>query len=92
MSKPHTGEPALRYLGIQIFWLVFTQRNEVAVFIQPGKQPYLRPDARSHRWSDRRLQEGYELDAKTAKNVPKAMVGKVLSRNQATALLKKLGK
>ena len=38
------------------------------------------------------LQEGHALDAKIAKKVPKAQFGKILSRTQATALLKKLGK
>ena len=36
------------------------------------------------------FQEGYELDDKTAKKVPKRMIGRVLSRKEATALLKKL--
>ncbi len=36
--------------------------------------------------------EGYELDAKTAKKVPKALIGKVLSRGEATPLLRRLGK
>lgn len=36
------------------------------------------------------FQEGYELDDKTARKVPKAQVGKPLSRKQANALLKKL--
>ena len=38
------------------------------------------------------FQEGHELNAKTAKKVPKAQIGKILSRKQATALLKKLDK
>lgn len=38
------------------------------------------------------FQEGYELDAKTAKKVPKGLIGKSLSRKEAAALLKKLGK
>jgi hypothetical protein len=37
------------------------------------------------------FQEGYELDAKTSKKVPKTLVGKQLSRKQTTALLKRLG-
>ena len=38
------------------------------------------------------FQEGHELDAKMAKKVPKAQIGKILSRAQATALLKRLDK
>jgi hypothetical protein len=37
------------------------------------------------------FQEGHELDDKTAKRVPKAQIGKILSRKEATALLKRLG-
>ena len=37
------------------------------------------------------FQEGHELDDKTAKKVPKGMIGRVLSRKEATALLRKLG-
>jgi hypothetical protein len=37
------------------------------------------------------FQEGHELDDKTAKKVPKAMIGRVLSRKEATAILGKLG-
>jgi hypothetical protein len=37
------------------------------------------------------FQEGHRLDAKMARKVPKALIGKRLSRTQATALLKKLG-
>jgi hypothetical protein len=36
------------------------------------------------------FQEGHELDAKIAKKVPKAQIGKPLNRRQATALLKRL--
>ena len=38
-----------------------------------------------------KFQEGHELNAKTAKKVPKAMIEKPLTRKQATVLLKKLG-
>jgi hypothetical protein len=37
------------------------------------------------------FQEGHELDDKTAKKVPKDMIGRLLSRKEATALLRKLG-
>jgi hypothetical protein len=36
------------------------------------------------------FQESHELDDKTAKRVPKAMIGRVLFRKEATALLTKL--
>jgi hypothetical protein len=38
------------------------------------------------------FQEGHELDAKTATKVPKAQIGRILSRPQTTALLKRLDK
>jgi hypothetical protein len=37
------------------------------------------------------FQEGHELDAKMASKVPKAQIGKPLTRPQANALLKKMG-
>ncbi len=40
----------------------------------------------------REFQEGHELDAKTAKKVPKGLIGRALSRKEATALLKTLDK
>jgi hypothetical protein len=36
------------------------------------------------------FQEGYELDDKIAKKVPKKMIGRVLSRKEAAGFLKKL--
>jgi hypothetical protein len=38
-----------------------------------------------------KFQEGHKLDDKTAKKVPKRLIGRVLSRKEATALLRKLG-
>jgi hypothetical protein len=35
--------------------------------------------------------EAHKLDAKTAKKMPKDLVGRVLSQREATRLLKKLG-
>jgi hypothetical protein len=35
--------------------------------------------------------EGHMLDDKIAKKVPKKMIGRALLRNEATALLKKMG-
>jgi hypothetical protein len=37
------------------------------------------------------FQEGRELDEKMTKKVPKKMIGRVLSRKEAAALLKNLG-
>jgi hypothetical protein len=75
-----------------IFWLVFKQGDDVAVMLQPGANIIAARMRAMLAGIAGEFQEGHELDAKTAKKVPKAMVGKVLSRKQAAALLKKLDK
>lgn len=75
-----------------LFWLVFKQGNDVSVIIQPATHiipARLRAKLAGVAGD---FQEGYELDDKTAKMVPKAQIGKILSRTQATALLWKLDK
>jgi hypothetical protein len=75
-----------------LFWLVFKNADDVAVMIQlaghiiPARIRALLAGVEGE------FQEGYELDAGMAKKVPKAQIGKLLSRAQAAALLKKLDK
>jgi hypothetical protein len=75
-----------------LFWLVFRASKEVAVIVQPAGDIITARMRVMLAGIEGEFQEGYELDAKTAKKVPKAQIGKVLSRTQATALLKKLDK
>jgi hypothetical protein len=75
-----------------IFWLVFKQGDKVAVILQPGANIIAARMRAMLAGIVGEFQEGHELDARTAKKVSKAMVGKVLSRKEAAALLKKLDK
>jgi hypothetical protein len=76
----------------KLFWLVYGKDDDITLFIQPAETlVYARLKA-SIAGIEGEYKEGYELDAKTAKRVPKAQIGKILSRTQATALLKKLDK
>jgi type II secretory pathway component PulM len=75
-----------------LFWLVFKRPKEVVVIIQPAGDIITARMRAMLAGMEGAFQEGHELDAKTAKKVPKPHIGKLLSRAQATALLKKLGK
>ncbi len=75
-----------------LFWLVFKQPKEVAVIIQRADHIITARMRAMLAGITGEFQEGHELDAKMAKKVPKAQIGKILSRAQATALLKKLDK
>ncbi len=74
----------------QLFWLVFKQGNGVAVFIQPAGDLITARMRVALAGMDGEFQEGHELDAKIAKRMAKDQIGKILSRKQATALLKRL--
>jgi hypothetical protein len=74
----------------ELFWLVF-KADDISVTIQPAGHII---EARMRAMlanAPGEFQEGHELDDKTAKKVPKRMIGRVLSRKEATALLTKLG-
>ncbi len=75
-----------------LFWLVFKQPKEMAVVIQPAGDIITARVRALLAGIEGEFQEGHELDAKTAKKIPKTQIGKMLSRAQATALLKKLDK
>jgi hypothetical protein len=73
-----------------LWWLVFSDAKAISVIIQPADHII---EARMRAMLadvPGKFQEGHELDAKTAKKVPKGMIGRVLSRKDATALLRKL--
>lgn len=74
-----------------LFWLVFKRPKEVVIVIQPAGDIITARMRAMLAGIEGKFQEGHQLDAKTAKKVPKAQIGKLLSRAQATALLKKLG-
>lgn len=74
-----------------MWWLVFKNGKDLSVIIQPAGAIIAARMRALLAGVEGEFQEGHELDAKTAKRVPKGMIGRVLSRKEATALLKKLG-
>ena len=72
-----------------LFWLVF-KADDISVIVQPANDIITARMKAMLGGIEGKFQEGHQLDAKTAKKVPKAQIGNILSRAQATALLKKL--
>ncbi len=73
-----------------LYWLVYGKGNDITLFIQPASTiVYARLKA-AIAGIDGEYKEGYELDAKMARKVPKKQIGKPLSQKQANALLKEL--
>jgi len=73
-----------------LWWLTFDKPIRVFL-IEAGDLLTARVKASLHGAPTQDFSQGYELDAKTAKKVPKDMVGKLLSKKEAEGLLKKLG-
>ncbi len=73
------------------FWLVFKSGKDISVIIQPAGDIVTARVRAILANASGKFQDGHELDAKTVKKVPKTMIGRALSRKEATALLKKLG-
>jgi hypothetical protein len=76
---------------MSLFWLVYASGDDITVIIQPASHLIFASVQASMTHGLGTHQEGYALDKKTAKKVPKKMIGRVLSRKEAAALLKKLG-
>jgi hypothetical protein len=75
-----------------LFWLCYRHNNQVSVVIQLGASiTHARLRAAFVGLEEGTFTEGHELDAKTEKQVPKAMIGKRLSQTEAKRLLGKLG-
>lgn len=72
------------------FWLVFKKGGDITVSIQPAGSLAMARLKAGIAGVEGEFQEGHELDRKMTKKVPKAQIGKLLSRKQATALLTKL--
>jgi hypothetical protein len=74
-----------------LFWLVFRQGDNIAVIIQSAGDIITSRMRAMLAGLEGTFKEGHELDAKTAKKVPKDMIGRALSRKEAARLLTKLG-
>lgn len=73
-----------------LFWLAFKQKAGVAVLIQPANHIITARMRAMIAGIDGEFQEGHRLDAKTARKIPKASIGKALTASEARSLLKKL--
>jgi len=75
-----------------LFWLAYQTKTGVCVVLQeaPSLVHARMSTALAGLDGGFEFREGHELDAKTARRVPKASIGKCLSPKQAEALLKKL--
>ncbi|HEX4409958.1 MAG TPA: hypothetical protein VH206_14395 [Xanthobacteraceae bacterium] len=74
-----------------MFWLVLKNGRDTVVTIQPADQLVMARMRASIAGIKGEFVEAFRLDAKTARKIPKAMIGTAMSRAQAAKLLKKLG-
>ena len=73
-----------------LYWLRYRHNNQSSVVIEPGTSlihAYMR--AALAELDQGKFTEGHELDRKTTKQVPKAMIGCRLSQEEAKRLLAK---
>jgi hypothetical protein len=74
-----------------MFWLAFkNSRGAVEVFIVQAHHLMMARMRAGMAGQQGTLQEGHELDRKTARKIPAKMVGRSLSQKEAMALLKRI--
>ena len=74
-----------------LYWLYYRHNNQISVVIGPGASTIpARMRAALDGLDEGTFTEGHELDRKTEKQVPKAMIGRRLSQQEAKRLLAKL--
>ena len=74
-----------------LFWIVHEIDGKRRIFIQEaGALITARIKASIAGFDDGEFVEAHALDAKTARKVPKKMIGRVLSPREVSALLKRL--
>jgi len=76
-----------------LFWIVHILNDKPSVFIVEAEgMEIARLKASIAGFNEGMFSEIHELDAKTAKKIPKRLIGQVLDQHEANALLKKIGK
>ena len=74
-----------------LYWLCYRHNNQVKVVIELGASlVHARMRAALAGLEEGTFTEGHELDGKSEKQVPKAMIGRRLSQEEAKRLLAKL--
>jgi hypothetical protein len=78
---------------MSIYWLCYQHNNQISVVIEPGASPiHARMRAALADLDQGEFTEGHELDRKTERLVPKALIGRRLSQEQAKSLLAKFAR
>jgi hypothetical protein len=78
---------------MSLYWLCYQHNNQISVVIEPGASLIdARMRASLARLDEGTFTEGHELDRKTEKQVPKAMIGCRLSQEEAKRLLAKFNR
>ena len=73
-----------------LYWLCYQHNNQISVVIEPGASLiHARMRSVLADLDQGELTEGHELDRKTTKQVPKAMIGRRVSQEEAKRLLAK---
>ena len=74
---------------MSLYWLCYRHNNQISVVIEPGASPiHARMRASLDGLDEGEFTEGHELDRKW--QVPKAMIGRRLSQQEAKRLLGKI--
>jgi len=75
-----------------LYWLCYRHNNQVSVVIELGASVvHARMQAALAGSDEGTFTEGHELDPKTEKRVPRAMIGRRLSQDEAKRLLAEFG-
>jgi hypothetical protein len=76
--------------SMPLYWVCYQHNNQISIVIEPGASPiHARMRAALAGLDEGTFTEGHELDRKTAKQAPKAMIGRRLSQTEAKRLLAK---
>ena len=76
---------------MSLWWLCFQSDKGICVVLQPAPSlVHARVVAGINKIEPGDFTEGHQLDAKTARKIPKTLIGKCLSPRQAEQLLRRL--